>query len=285
MNYYQFEKYKLLVEYIDVNLKNNLSSTQIEQICHYSYRNMNRIFLALQGETIGKHIKRKRIEKAAEYLCYSDNTVSDISYELGFNDIATFSKAFKNKYGNSPTDFRSKSNVLLQTQSKVPMEWMDEVPPLEFEIEELPSFKYIYFEYHGDYEDIQSMEALWEDFYQFCESNNLVNTNSVFFGAILDDNDISEKLYCRYRAGLILEKVWRKAKDRRLGIAEHPQQLYAKFIHEGKGHDTEITYQNIYLQWMDRVDREFADLPTLEFYHTDPNTLETNLTEIYIPIL
>ncbi|MCG8330093.1 MAG: AraC family transcriptional regulator [Chitinophagales bacterium] len=285
MNYYQFEKYKLLVEYIDANLKDKLRSTQVEQICHYSYRNMNRIFLALQGETIGRHIKRKRIEKAAEYLCYSDNTVSDISYELGFNDIATFSKAFKNKYGDSPTDFRSKSNVLLQPPSKVLAEQTSAMPPLEFEIEELPSFGYVYFEYHGDYENVQSLETLWEEFYQFCEANNLVSSNSIFFGAILDDNDISEKLYCRYRAGLILERRWKGTKERRAGIAEHPRQLYAKFIHEGEGHDTEITYHKIYSQWMDQIDREFADLPTLEFYHTDPDTLETNLTEIYIPIL
>lgn len=69
----------------------------MEEICHYSYRNMNRIFQALKHETIIKHIKRIRLEKEAEHLKYTNQQVSHIALNVGFSEVASFSKAFKKK--------------------------------------------------------------------------------------------------------------------------------------------------------------------------------------------
>ncbi len=96
-NITQIERYKNLIKFLDKNFKEDINIEKIEEISHYSYRNINRIFQFLQHETIGKHIKRIRLEKAAEYLKYSNQQVSDIALNVGFSDIASFSKAFKKR--------------------------------------------------------------------------------------------------------------------------------------------------------------------------------------------
>lgn len=242
---------------------------------------MNRIFLAQQGETIGQHIKRLRLEKAAEYLCFSNASISDIADELDFNDIASFSKAFKNRFGSSPKEFRSrneKKQISIEKyayNSTAPL-------PLEFETEVLPGFDYIYLEYQGNYEDEKAINKLWEKFFWKCYWKRLVKENSIFFGEILDDNDISDHLYCRYRACLILEKPLEK--ESKLSIGHHARQEYVKFKHIGRNEMTDETYYQIYLHWENTVQKEFADLPTLEFYH-ELESNENSLTEIYIPIV
>ena len=105
-NITQIERYKNLVKFIDENFKEDINIEKIEEISHYSYRNINRIFQSLQHETIGKHIKRIRLEKSAEYLKYTNQQVSDIALDVGFSDVASFSKAFKKRFNCSPITFR-----------------------------------------------------------------------------------------------------------------------------------------------------------------------------------
>lgn len=160
-NKVQLERYKKLLSFIDNNFKEEINIEKVEAICHYSYRNINRIFEALHQETIGKYVKRLRLEKAAQYLKYSAVGVSDIAYEVGFEDRAAFSKAFKKKYGCSPSAFRDSNVALLElTQQSILSEEGTDRQNLQFEIEYLPDFEYIFLEYRGDYKDILAIESV-----------------------------------------------------------------------------------------------------------------------------
>ena len=102
----QLTRYKKLLAYLDEHLNAEVNIEKIEEISHYSYRNINRIFEAIHHETIGKYVKRLRLEKAAQFLKYSDLGISQIAYQVGFEDRSAFSKAFKKRYNTSPKDFR-----------------------------------------------------------------------------------------------------------------------------------------------------------------------------------
>jgi AraC-like DNA-binding protein len=62
------------------------------------------------GETLSRHVLRRRLEKAA---AMSSNPVtehmriSDIAYACGFNDLSNFSREFKRQFGDSPRSFRT----------------------------------------------------------------------------------------------------------------------------------------------------------------------------------
>lgn len=55
-------------------------------------------------------IRSVRLQKAKELIQTSNKTVSEIAYEVGFNDPSWFSRSFKEEFGVSPSDL-SKSLI------------------------------------------------------------------------------------------------------------------------------------------------------------------------------
>lgn len=71
-----------------------------------SQRYLNDLLRALTGKTTQQYIQQQVIEKAKELLSISSLSVAEVAYQLGFEHPQSFSKLFKTKTGNSPTDFR-----------------------------------------------------------------------------------------------------------------------------------------------------------------------------------
>ena len=53
-----------------------------------------------------RQIQLKLVDKAKELLCATNKSVSEIAYELGFNDPHHLSRMFKKNTGCSPNEFR-----------------------------------------------------------------------------------------------------------------------------------------------------------------------------------
>ena len=58
------------------------------------------------GESFSKSLRNVRVAKAEEALKNTTASISEIAYLCGFGSLSTFSKVFKEKYGNSPTKYR-----------------------------------------------------------------------------------------------------------------------------------------------------------------------------------
>jgi len=90
----------------------------------YSYRHANRLFTLHKGESISSFGNKIKLQKAAEYLKYSAKSVFDIAIDVGYQSIASFSKAFKKLYGLPPTAFRAsykqQNTSILQTTGAQP---------------------------------------------------------------------------------------------------------------------------------------------------------------------
>ena len=71
---------------------------------------LSRLLKTLTGQSTQQHIHNKLIEKAKERLSTTELTVSEISYELGFEHSQSFSKLFKSKTNQSPLKFRQSFN-------------------------------------------------------------------------------------------------------------------------------------------------------------------------------
>jgi len=62
---------------------------------------------ALTGLTPSLYIRSVRLQKAMELLKTTDLTVSEIAFQVGFNDPAYFSRAFSDAFGHPPSFFRN----------------------------------------------------------------------------------------------------------------------------------------------------------------------------------
>ncbi|MEO9803638.1 MAG: AraC family transcriptional regulator [Reichenbachiella sp.] len=283
----QIARYKKLLSFIDNHLKEDINIQKVEEVCHYSYRNINRIFEAIHHQTIGKYIKRLRLEKAAQYLKYSDMGVAEIAYEIGFEERAAFNKAFKNKYGCSPSSFRKSGEAMREMiqQSLLPAEGTER-QRLQFEIEYLPDFEFIFLEYRGDYKDFASIDHTWGQLVNYATEQQLLSNQSIFMTEIIDDAEISDHINSRYNQALILEEPLGIEPEGLFRINSHKRQKYAKFTHQGSHESCIDFYQEIYAFWMLDVGLELVDLSLLEFYPNFDEKLPESelLTEVYIPV-
>ena len=66
---------------------------------------LHRKLKALTGQTTTEFIRGQRLKLAASLLQKSDVNISEIGYQVGFNDHSYFTKCFRETYGTSPSEF------------------------------------------------------------------------------------------------------------------------------------------------------------------------------------
>jgi AraC-like DNA-binding protein len=67
---------------------------------------LNRIVKKLSGFPVSYHIQQQIVLEAKRLAHYSDRSMKEIAYMLGFEDLAHFSKFFKNNSGMNFSNFK-----------------------------------------------------------------------------------------------------------------------------------------------------------------------------------
>ncbi|WP_335967001.1 AraC family transcriptional regulator [Galbibacter sp. PAP.153] len=91
---------------IEANLFSQLTVEKLAQQTNLSVSSFKREFTKLYNDTPANYIRNKKLEKAAELLLASDQRISDIAFDCGFNDLANFTKSFNDKFHSTPTNYR-----------------------------------------------------------------------------------------------------------------------------------------------------------------------------------
>ena len=83
---------------------------QISSELHLSPNYLSGVLKSLTGMSTQQHIHNKLIDIAKEQLSTTQQTVSEIAYNLGFEHPSSFNKLFKRKTTLSPLEFRKSFN-------------------------------------------------------------------------------------------------------------------------------------------------------------------------------
>jgi AraC family transcriptional regulator len=73
---------------------------------HYSRFHAHRVFQRATGETPGEFRRRLLLEKAAYQLSRTDKSITDIAFDMGFEALESFTRAFRKAFKISPSHFR-----------------------------------------------------------------------------------------------------------------------------------------------------------------------------------
>jgi AraC family transcriptional regulator len=79
-----------------------------------------RVFRQVVGMTPHQYVLRMRMHRAAVRLRRSDEPVSTIALDAGFNDLSTFNRRFRRIIGASPTAFRTQRRAAHLPHSMAP---------------------------------------------------------------------------------------------------------------------------------------------------------------------
>ena len=64
---------------------------------------------ALTDQSVNEFIRNIKLKRAAQYLVQTNMNISQITYEVGFNDLKYFRTCFKNQFKESPSSYRTKN--------------------------------------------------------------------------------------------------------------------------------------------------------------------------------
>lgn len=90
---------KNVLEYIDANYQNSITLEQLSSSASMSPKYFCRFFQEMTHRTPMDYLNYQRIEHAAFMLSTTHESVTDIAYACGFNDLSYFIKTFK-RYKN-----------------------------------------------------------------------------------------------------------------------------------------------------------------------------------------
>jgi AraC family transcriptional regulator len=97
-----------VLEHIDRHLDESLELTDLAEVAHFSAFHFHRVFAAWMGETLGDYLRRRRLETAALRLIAQPGvTVLGIALSVGFGSAEAFARAFKSRFGCTPSAWRA----------------------------------------------------------------------------------------------------------------------------------------------------------------------------------
>jgi len=76
--------------------------------------NLSHFFKQRIGRNISDYVNDLRIQKAKEYLCTTDMPVKEIVIKVGYYDVSSFIRKFKQLAGVTPGDFRKKKGTIAE---------------------------------------------------------------------------------------------------------------------------------------------------------------------------
>jgi AraC-like DNA-binding protein len=107
-----------VVAYIDQHLDQPLDLRALAEVAYFSPFHFHRLFAAWMGETLGDYLRRRRVEVAAMRLAAQPRlTVLNLALSVGFGSAEAFTRAFKNRFGCSPSAWRTQQSTQRRANS------------------------------------------------------------------------------------------------------------------------------------------------------------------------
>jgi len=103
-----YRRISIAHDYIRSFYSQQIQLQEIAQIACLSPNHLLRNYAQIFGKTPHQHISELRISKAIQLLKKLEYNITDISFEVGFQNPVSFSKMFKQHVGISPMQFRKK---------------------------------------------------------------------------------------------------------------------------------------------------------------------------------
>src|SRR5262245_60251655 len=102
------ERILRVLVHIQEHLDEALPLEALARVACFSPHHFHRIFGAMVGESVKEHVRRLRLERAAYRLQFSDQPVTGIALDAGYETHESFIRAFRAMFGTSPSGFRKR---------------------------------------------------------------------------------------------------------------------------------------------------------------------------------
>jgi AraC family transcriptional regulator len=100
------------MRYIEENLTDEIDFKVVARLAHCSEYHFKRMFSFLAGIPLSEYIRRRRLSLAAFELTSSPIKIIDVAVKYGYNSPDSFTRAFQNVHGVTPSEARNSGQQL-----------------------------------------------------------------------------------------------------------------------------------------------------------------------------
>lgn len=289
-------------DYIEANLRGNLSLDILADISGFSKFHFSRIFRGVMKETLVSYINRIRLERATSLLLRNPQmSITEIAMQFGFSDSAVFARSFKKYYGMSASEARKKfrknckveskdgkANIILPRYNKEEANVLrkDNLINGNVEVKIIEEIKAIYLRHTGSYEELAAdFQGLLSKLVNWALARNLIKYDGIKLFSIYHDNpEFTQAKNLKTSICLVVSRDVNVDGD--IGQLEIPSGKYAigHFTTEQSEHSAAWDY--FYGEWLLKSGFQPADGYIFEMFLNDPNTHPENkhIFDIYLPV-
>jgi AraC-like DNA-binding protein len=112
--YQDHNRINIIYEYINLNFQNNITLQEIANEVSMTVPAFCRYFKKTTGKTFTKLVNEYRVVHATKLLSETQNSITDICFESGFNNFSHFNKHFKLITGKSASNYRKEIKLIIQ---------------------------------------------------------------------------------------------------------------------------------------------------------------------------
>lgn len=98
---------KQIISFVEVNIDKKITVLELAEMSRWKEQHFIRVFFDHMGETPYQFVLREKVIRAKTLICETDQLISGISFDLGFQSYGNFCNAFKKIVGLTPTKFRN----------------------------------------------------------------------------------------------------------------------------------------------------------------------------------
>ena len=267
-----------VVAHIDGHLDEALDLETLASVANFSAFHFHRLFRAWTGETLGDYLRRRRVETAALRLqTQPRSTVLEVALGVGFGSGEAFARAFKARFGVSPSAWRLQRNPGQAKRSAdqaaigadidhgfsaTPL--IEDTTMSNVTLIDMPPTAIAYHRHTGPYG--QPVNRFWmERVAPWLAENKLFGRER--FGIGHDDPTITDPAKRRYDAGV--------AADPKEVLSGQPMRTvlpggrYACMRFEGTVGDIDAAWQRLLGGWLPGSGLQLEARPLLEHYPVD----------------
>lgn len=262
-----------VIDYINSRLNQSFSIEELAGVAHFSPFHFHRIFLAITGETVNAFTNRVRLEKAARLLRFSKKSVADIAYETGFSSPAIFSRAFKQHFGFSASQYRNGAAIENSKISKEVLPFLsfiyssngEELASMyPVEIREWPARTIAYIRLINAFGQ-GLVPAAYEEMIQWAKAHQLYETETIF-GMSVDDPMVTPAASYRYEVGITIPEGMKPETSGRIELLNLPATRYAVTRAEGDIRKVATGFYFLFNHWLINSEWEPEQSASLEIY-------------------
>ena len=291
----QFYKERMLrvLVHIQQRLDDPLPLSELAGLACLSPCHFHRVFTGMIGESVKEHIRRLRLERAANRLKLGDAFVIQIALEAGYESHEAFTRAFRRNFGASPTEYRRRKRLpgwiraasgihyhqhhrLVRFRATAPEE-----NSMKLAIKHIKPLRVAFVRHAGPYCQVGKA---WETLCMFLGKEGRLGGDCQFIGLSHDDPEVTPPDKIRYDACITVSDDFHARGD--IGVQVIGGRDYAAMTHFGPYEKLNESYAKLLGLWLPRSGRELNGGPSLEFYLNSPeNTAPEDLiTDICAPL-